>query len=113
MKTAIEVGEQNERNIYAMNRHYMDARIEMNRAIEEFVRIARSMSFSEYSIAASISDSVFDIDKELYAYMQRELLPMVESFHGTKAVDIKQIEKDWDAILLAWDKRKMWEVLGT
>jgi len=95
------------------NRNYMEARMEMNRAIEEFVSAARRIGFAEYSIAASISDSVFDIDKELYAYMQRELLPMVESFHGTKAVDIKQIEKDWDAILLAWDKRKMWEVLGT
>lgn len=91
----------------------MDSRMAMNRAIEDFISVSRRMDFANYSIAASISNSVFDIDEQIYTYMQRELLPMVESFRGTKAMNVEQVEKDWDAILLAWDKRKMWEALGS
>lgn len=48
------------------NNNYMEARMRMNVAIEEFIAAAYRVDFPVHSIGDSIMDSVYDIDTEVH-----------------------------------------------
>ncbi|HET8688483.1 MAG TPA: hypothetical protein VFM18_17870 [Methanosarcina sp.] len=91
---------------------YMLARMALNNAIDEFVSAARSEGFSEYSIASSILDSVYDVSEDLHRTVQHESLPMVKSFHFSKSLENEHLFKDWEKALLEWDQRQVWRALN-
>ena len=94
------------------NERYMRAKMFLDSAIEEFVTSARSVGFDDDSIAQSILDSTYDFNEEMYAKMQKLLLPMVREFELSKSLRFDDLQKDWERALILWDQKQMWRVLN-
>lgn len=90
---------------------YMQARLALDDAVQEFREASQKVGFDQDSIASSIMDSFYDYDREFYYELRSSLLPMVEKFRLTASLESEHMFKDWDKALLEWDQRRVWRAL--
>jgi hypothetical protein len=96
----------------SMDEDYMQARMALNNAMEEFIHQAYRVGFPRYKIADDIVDSIYDADSDIHRYAQRSLMPMVEKFHKSDALISEEIIADWEKAVIKWDQMQMWKVMN-
>lgn len=92
---------------------YMDSRNNLGAAIEQYVAVSYTVDLTEEMIASNIADVIHDYNKKLYETLQKQMLPMVKEFNGSKSMKHDEIVKDWELLIVKWDQDQMWKKLSS